>query len=83
VLQGTKTGQSTEEARTSQNSVKRKLNFRESPKGEVRGILIPCTLVNKGRDEGPEYLDPPLHTGTVRMCWQGAALLLEESALGG
>ena len=58
-------------------------NFAESPKGEVRGILIPCTLVNKGRDEGPEYLDPPLHTGTVRVCWQGAALLLEESALGG
>jgi hypothetical protein len=35
--------------RTSQNPVKRKINFRESPKGEVRRIYIPRTPVNKGK----------------------------------
>jgi hypothetical protein len=31
----------------SENSVNRKFNFRESPKGEVRRILIPRRWVNK------------------------------------
>ena len=35
--------------RTSQNPVKRKFNFRESPKGEVRRKSIPRTRVNKGK----------------------------------
>src|SRR5215211_7955458 len=37
-----------ESARTSQNSVKRKFNFAESPKGEARRISIPRTRVNRG-----------------------------------
>jgi hypothetical protein len=31
-------------------------NFRESPKGEVRRILIPRTSVNKGKKEWQEVL---------------------------
>ena len=38
--------------RTSENSVNRKFNFRECPKGEVRRIPILSTLVHKGKKKG-------------------------------
>src|SRR5215213_11000897 len=41
-------------SRTSENSVNRKSNFGESPKGEVRRILLLGRWVNKGKkSEGP------------------------------
>src|SRR5918995_2353434 len=43
--------------RTSENSVKWKSNFRESPKGEVRRIPIPRTWVNKGKRRGHRRRD--------------------------
>jgi hypothetical protein len=51
------TSEHQESARTSENSVKWKSNFRESPKGEVRRIPILRTPVNKGeRMSGREIL---------------------------
>jgi hypothetical protein len=37
-------------------STKEAPNFRESPKGEVRRILIPRTWMNKGKGEGRRLL---------------------------
>jgi hypothetical protein len=37
--------------RTAENCVKRKFNFRESPKGELRRKSIPRTPVNRGKRE--------------------------------
>ena len=44
------------------------MNFREFCKGEVRGIPVPCTWVNKGKRKG-ETSSPS--TGTQR--WLAAA----------
>jgi hypothetical protein len=52
--------------RTSQNPVKRKINFREGPKGEVRRIYIPRTPVNKGKK-----VAGPSTTGFVRTTYLG------------
>src|SRR5688500_12106440 len=52
VRHGTKHIRADRKPRTSENSVKRKSNFRESPEGEVRRIPLLGTSVNKGKKEG-------------------------------
>src|SRR5215211_2263855 len=44
--------------RTSELCIKRKFNFGESPKGEVRRIPIPRTRVNKGTKKGQSCYAP-------------------------
>jgi hypothetical protein len=36
------------------------MNFRELRKGEVRGIALPRTPVNKGKKKGRSFYDPAL-----------------------